>query len=108
MGHRQRQRKRVRPRPAPPLAVAQTSGALAAAALSPARPTAPPPSGSALEELAWLVAEQRRLSDRQRQVVAALVADGTAWPAIAATLDVSRQAARQRYLRTHEPHAKPS
>jgi hypothetical protein len=57
--------------------------------------------------LAWLVDDQRRLRDREHAVVAELVAGGTGWPVIAASLGVSRQAARQRFLRTHGSRATP-
>jgi predicted ArsR family transcriptional regulator len=56
---------------------------------------------SRLEELAGLVDEQRRLADRQRRLVVELVAVDTPWPRIAAALGVSRQAARQHFMRTH-------
>ncbi|GAC1578440.1 MAG: hypothetical protein NVS3B18_12190 [Candidatus Dormibacteria bacterium] len=62
-------------------------------------------SASRLAELGWLVAEQRRLEDRERDVVAELVAGGVGWPAVAEALGVSRQAARQRFLRTHDSPA---
>jgi hypothetical protein len=56
---------------------------------------------SRLEELAAIVDEQRRLEARQRLLVAELGAVGTPWPRIAAALGVSRQAARQQFMRTH-------
>jgi hypothetical protein len=59
-----------------------------------------PARTSGLEELVAVVQEQRRLSARQRSLVADLVRTGTGWPQIAAALGVSRQAARQQYLRT--------
>jgi hypothetical protein len=61
-----------------------------------------PAAMSVFVELQWLVAEQRALRDRERWLVAAMVADGVAWPVIAAALGVSRQAARQRFRRTHD------
>src|SRR3954467_12872845 len=60
-----------------------------------------PARASRLDELVALVHEQRRLSERQGQLVAELVCMGTGWPQIAAALGVSRQAARQHFLRTH-------
>lgn len=101
MGKGQRHRKRVRPRVGPTPARAEGPAALTTA---PSRPEESPRPLAAfsLEEVVWLVEEQRRLCDRERQVVAALVAAGTSWPVIAAALGVSRQGARQRFLRTHE------
>ena len=94
MGKRQRARDRarsIRPIDAAPCATAETAG------------TAEPrrPSMSDLEELTWLAEERRRLGDREQEIIVALVAAGTPWPAISASLGVSRQAARQRFLRTH-------
>ena len=62
-------------------------------------PLSPPTSD--LEELSWLAGERRRLTGREQQLIVSLVAAGTPWPLIAASLGVSRQAARQRFLRTH-------
>jgi hypothetical protein len=56
---------------------------------------------SRLEALAALVDEQHRLAQRQHQLVTELVEVGTGWPRIAAALGVSRQAARQQFMRTH-------
>lgn len=58
-----------------------------------------PAAKSDLAELACLDQEQRRLKDRERQVVDALAGEGIAWPVIAAVLGISRQGARQRFLR---------
>lgn len=97
MGKRQRRRTRQRP----------LSGGRAASApiVWPGPAWAPlpvdPAKNSALGELVALVLEQRRLSERQRELVAELVGMGTGWPQIAAALGVSRQAARQQFLRTH-------
>lgn len=70
------------------------------------RPLPPPPpapvpgESSGLPRLAALAARQREVQaaiDAQVDVLAA----GTPWPAIAAALGVTRQAARQRHRRRH-------
>ena len=97
MGKRQRRRTRQRP--------LSTEGAGSEPVVWPGPAWAPlpvdPARTSGLEELVALVHEQRRLSERQRRLVADLVGLGTGWPQIAAALGVSRQAARQQFLRTH-------
>jgi DNA-binding NarL/FixJ family response regulator len=90
-----RQRKRVRQQPL------SAAGSITSETNPWHVPSLSPAMTSGLQELAGLVDEQGRLSDRQRRVVAELVAAGTSWPAIAAALGVTRQAARQQFLRTH-------
>jgi hypothetical protein len=94
-----RQRRRTRQQPLSRVAALQSDPTLLGGPAW-ARPLL---SGqvSRLEELAALVDEQRRLAQRQRQLVTELVAVGTGWPQIAAALGVSRQAARQQFVRTH-------
>jgi hypothetical protein len=94
-----RQRRRTRQQPLSRVAALQSDPNLLS------DPAWAPPllSGqvSRLEELAALVDEQRRLAERQRRLVAELADVGTPWPRIAAALGVSRQAARQQFVRTH-------
>src|SRR5438045_1847968 len=94
-----RQRRRTRQQPLSRVAAPQSDPNLLCG------PAGAPPllSGqvSRLEELAVLVEEQRRLTQRQRQLVSELVEVGTGWPRIAAALGVSRQAVRQQFVRTH-------
>lgn len=98
MGKRQRKRVRQLPLSAESAVPAQTSTRLDAW-------WSPSPIDEAvaseIEQLAQLVEEQRRLTDRQRELVAHLVAAGTGWPRIASALGISRQAARQQFVRTH-------
>ena len=97
MGRRQRQRKRVRPRVRPSAALPVVEPAEGAPP-----PPASPAAASALAELARLVDQQRRLAARERDLVTALVAAGTPWPVIGSVFGVSRQAARQRFLRARD------
>lgn len=94
MGKRQRKRQRQQP-----LSPSRSTQAAHDRALSPLRVGLT--DSPSLSELMQLVDEQRRLSERQRTLVAELVAAGTGWPQIAPALGVSRQAARQQFLRTH-------
>jgi hypothetical protein len=97
MGKRQRRRTRQQP-----LSTERAGQSDPGLWLGPAWATPLDPGQiSGLEELAALVDEQRRLAERQCQLVAELVAVGTGWPRIAAALGVSRQAARQQFVRTH-------
>ncbi len=95
-----RQRRRTRQQPLSRLAALQSDPDLMK------EPAWAPPlltvQTSRLEELAALVDEQRRLAARQRRLVAELADVGTPWPRIAAVLGVSRQAARQQFMRTRE------
>ncbi len=71
------------------------------------RPVPPPPAAtvpgepSGLDLLAALSARQRELAEAVDAQVGVLAAAGTPWPAIAAALGVTRQAARQRHRRRH-------
>lgn len=71
------------------------------------RPLPPPPAAavpgepSGLARLTALAARQRELAEAVDAQVDVLAAAGTPWPAIAAALGVTRQAARQRYRRRH-------
>jgi hypothetical protein len=59
--------------------------------------------------LAELVAARRELELRIDHEIDRLVVEGAGWPVIADALDVSRQAARQRYTRRRgvEPRVRP-
>jgi DNA-directed RNA polymerase specialized sigma24 family protein len=92
-----RQRKRQRRQPLSGERSKQTAPHVAAWTL----PSLQPLVTSALEELAEVVDEKQRLDERQRALIAELVAAGTSWPRIAVALGVSRQAARQQFMRTH-------
>src|SRR3954471_20701751 len=96
MGKRQRRRTRQQALSTGKARRSEPSVSLGAAWGSPLDPG----QISGLKELAAIVNEQRRLEERQRQWVAELVCVGTVWPQIAAALGVSRQAARQQFLRT--------
>jgi hypothetical protein len=97
MGKRQRRRTRQQP-----LSTGTTRRSEPSLWLGPAWASPLDPGQiSGLDELAALVDEQRRLAERQRKLVAELVHVGTGWPRIAAALGVSRQAARQQFVRTH-------
>lgn len=65
----------------------------------PSAPVPGEPSGLAL--LAALAARHRELAEAVDAQVDVLAAAGTPWPAIAAALGVTRQAARQRHRRRH-------
>ena len=82
----------ARSREGDPSPAAQTS-------TSPARADRAPTRSGALEELKQLARERRAVCDRIDAVVDELVANGVGWPRIAAALGVTRQGARQTYLR---------
>lgn len=71
------------------------------------RPLPPPPATvdpgepSGLARLAELAARQHEVQAAVDAQVDVLAAAGTPWPAIAAALGVTRQAARQRHQRRH-------
>jgi hypothetical protein len=79
----------------------QRARAAAAATTSTPWESTPRDGTAGLEELARLVRRQAAIEQRIDGVIENLVAAGIGWARIGAVLGVSRQAARQRYLRRH-------
>jgi hypothetical protein len=92
MGKRKRRRRRER-LITPPQPV--TPGQRPASAPTGVRPTVQPVAA----QLQHLVEQRRTTEIAVDEEIARLLAAGVGWPMIAAALDVSRQAARQRWLR---------